>query len=275
MMGDTMEVAPLFDLSGRTAIVTGAARGIGFEIARTLCQHGAFVYLSDIDADALTLAVDTLSTTGAAATSVVHDVTATEAWHQLADTVANQHGSLDVLVHNAGIMRSRPFLETSLDEYRRVQSVNADSVFIGTQACTPLLQRAAGARSGGASVVNMSSIFGQIGADLNAAYCASKGAVRALTKALAVELGPLNVRVNSVHPGGVDTALGRGGISALVSHGRVPNAAAAGEMVSRMTPLGRMAEAADIAGVVVFLASDAARFMTGAEITVDGGFSIL
>lgn len=270
-----MEAVPLFDLSGRTAVVTGAARGIGFEIARTLCRHGAFVYLSDIDADALTMAADALSATGAAAAPVVHDVAAMEDWHQLAGAVANRHGSLDVLVHNAGIMRSRPFLETSLAEYRRVQLVNAESVFIGTQVCTPLLKSAAGARSSGASVVNMSSIFGQIGADLNAAYCASKGAVRALTKALAVELGPLNIRVNSVHPGGVNTELGRGGISALVSHGRAPSAAAAGEMVSRMTPLGRMAEAADIAGVVAFLASDAARFMTGAEITVDGGFSIL
>jgi 3alpha(or 20beta)-hydroxysteroid dehydrogenase len=266
----------MFDLHSRIALVTGGARGIGRDIARVLARCGAEVYATDIDGAALDDTVAALRAEALTVHGCRHDVADPAAWTAVLDRIGEAHGHLDILVNNAGIMQSKPFLQTSLDDFRRTQRINVDSVFIGIQAAVPLLKRSAEHHEAGASVINLSSIFGQIGGDMNAAYCASKGAVRMLSKALAVELGRagLRIRVNTVHPGGVDTDLGRGGLQAFIEHGALPDIESAAAMLQMATPLGRIAQVEDVSGVVAFLASDAARFMTGSEVTVDGGFSI-
>lgn len=258
----------MFEITGRIALVTGAANGIGRETALTLARAGARVYAADRDPAPLEDAPGDI-------VPVKLDVTSEDDWARAAAQVAGDAGKLDILVNNAGIMESRSFAQTSIDDFRRTQRVNAESVFIGVKATHDLLVAGAKASEGKASIVNISSIYGQVGGHLNTAYCASKGAVKLLTKALALELGPLGIRVNSVHPGGVDTALGRGGLQASVDAGFLPSVEAGHAMVEQMTALGRFARTDDIAGVVLFLASDASKFMTGSEVTVDGGFTAI
>src|SRR5690606_37916949 len=182
------------------------------------------VYATDIDGVALDQTVAELRAEQLAVHGCQQDVSDPAAWSAVLDRIGQAHGRLDVLVNNAGIMQSKPFLQTSLEDFRRTQRINVDSVFIGIQAAVPLLRKSAEHHEAGASVINLSSIYGQIGGDMNAAYCASKGAVRLLSKALAVELGRagLRIRFNSVHPGGVDTDLGRGGLQAFIEHGALP-----------------------------------------------------
>lgn len=263
----------MFNLQGKVALVTGAARGIGKEIAITLARHGVQVTAADIDAQAL---VEAFAAEGTIRQQVL-DVTAPDSWAEAIDGIEQAFGRLDILVNNAGIMESRSFFDTSLEDFQRSQRINSESVFIGIKAAYPLIARTSETTTAGCSIINMSSIFGQIAGDMNSAYCASKGAVRMLTKALAVEFGRAKsrIRVNSVHPGGIDTALGRGGLQAMVDAGAIPDIASAEQMLAMFTPLGRFGQVDDIADVVSFLASDASKFMTGTELTVDGGFSII
>jgi cyclopentanol dehydrogenase len=153
-------------------------------------------------------------------------------------------------------------------------TINVDSVWLSVQALLPALKRGAQSGRAGAAIVNISSIYGQIAGPMHAAYCASKGAVRLLTKALAVELALHQIRVNSVHPGPVDTPLGVGGLESVVEAGMLPDVNTAKDFVRKKFPLGRWAVAGDIAGAVAFLASDDSAFITGAELTIDGGLSI-
>lgn len=267
----------MHDLKNKTAIVTGAARGIGLEITKTLAEYGVSVVATDVDEEKLTKSVQDINA-GHPSSSVVSrhlDVTCTESWQKLIGFVDQEIGELNILVNNAGIMKSQPFMSMSMEDFRNAYTINVEGAVIGIRTAFETMNRSAEERNGYGSIVNISSIYGVVGGNLNAAYCASKGALTLLTKALAVEFGHggAKLRVNSVHPGGVDTELGRGGMSAFVETGAAPNVEAVESMIEMSTPLGRMGRTDDIAGVVAFLGSDLSKFITGAEFVVDGGFT--
>jgi NAD(P)-dependent dehydrogenase (short-subunit alcohol dehydrogenase family) len=256
-------------LDGKTILVTGAGGGIGAEICAHVAREGADLVMTDIAESTADLARDV------DATFVRHDVTKPEDWQRVADLVSAEHGALHGLVNNAGLILMKPLLETTLDDYRRIDAVNNEGTFLGIRAMTPLLARTAKETGVGTSMVNFSSIYGLGGQPFFAAYCAAKGAIRLLTKAAALEFAQLRlgVRVNSVHPGPIDTPLAREPLEALVQQGRLPSMEAALEGVAASYPGGRMGQPDDVAGVVVFLLSDAAKFLNGVEIPIDAGFT--
>jgi len=267
----------VFDLHGKIALVTGGARGMGHEIVLTFARQGAAVVAADILPAELDELEGCARAEGLGITSKKMDVTSEDDWAAVAAFIDEKFGKLDILVNNAGIMETRSFFDTSLEDYRRTMRVNAESMFIGAKAMVPLLTKGGQDNPAGASMINLSSVYGQIGGPWSVPYCASKGAVRMFTKALAVDLAQAktNIRVNSVHPGAIDTTMLRGSTQPLIAAGLFPDASAIEAMLKTTTPLGRMGEVNDIAGVVAFLASDASKFMTGSEITVDGGISIV
>jgi cyclopentanol dehydrogenase len=267
----------MFTLNHRIALVSGSARGIGRETALTLARQGATVFAADILAEEL----DELATRGHAENLPIRcvrlDVTSPEDWARVADQIGSEFGRLDILVNNAGMMDSRSFFDTELEDFRKTMRVNMESMFIGAKAMLSLLRRSGEANPAGASVINICSTYGEVAGPWNVAYCTSKGAVRMFTKALAVDLAQAktNIRVNAIQPGAINTTMLRGSAGVFIEAGVLANVQALDKMVESMTPLGRMGQPDDIAGVIAFLASDAAKFMTGAVVTADGGFTII
>lgn len=259
----------------KVILVTGGGAGFGRCIAQQLAAHGARVVITDLSADA---AQATAAACGAAARSAVHDVASETDWDRVIAEVATAWGRLDGLVNNAGYMLTKPYLQTSLAEYRRMQQVNVESIWIGVQKAYPLLlEGVRHSASGAASVVNISSIFGQVAGFAHAAYGASKGAVRTLTKCQAVEFARAGsgIRVNSVHPGPGNTALATNGIKEMLAAGLTESAEQAIDHLNSLIPVGRFAEPEDIGNLVHFLCSDASRYFTGAEFTIDGGYTAI
>ncbi|WP_436699467.1 SDR family NAD(P)-dependent oxidoreductase [Nocardioides sp. BYT-33-1] len=234
----------------RVVLVTGAAGGMGAGHARALAAAGWSVALADV-ADC-TPVVEEIRAAGGVAEGHRLDVTEPAAWASVVARLHSTYGALHGLVNNAGISRRLRFLDTTHDVWRQVMAINVDGPFYGIQACAPLMRE-----SGGGSIVNISSIAGQIGY-FSPSYSTSKWALRGLTKSAAGELADWGIRVNSVHPGLVETPLLAG------SDGFVDSAVAS-------IPFGRMGRPAEITEVVAFLLGDGASYMTGAELTVDGG----
>lgn len=249
-------------LSGKVALVTGAASGIGAAAARRLAQDGAAVLLTDRDLAGEEVAA-AITAQGGTAAFRLHDVTSHPDWAAAVEHAVQEFGRLDILVNNAGISGGRhELMDHSLEAWRQILSVNLDGVFLGLRHAGPRI-----AAVGGGSVINISSILGKVGMGGAAAYCASKGGVTLLTKAAALEWAPLNIRVNSVHPGFIDTPL-------------VSNALAEREDGNEMRvalmnahPVGRFGLPREIGDAIAFLASDDASFITGAELVVDGGYT--
>ncbi|MCK5771151.1 SDR family oxidoreductase [Algiphilus sp.] len=256
-------------------MVTGAAAGFGRHCAYTLAADGAHLVLTDRDAEGVKTVAEECRAKGVRVLDAEHDVAEAAAWQRVIAQVEAEFGKLDALVNNAGFMLTKPFLQTSLEEYQQVQRVNVDSIWIGVQTAYPLLEKAAKASNGGASVANISSVFGQVAGFAQAAYCASKGAVRLLTKCQATEFARAGtgIRVNSVHPGPGNTQLAANGIKEMLEGGLAESEEQAMQFISSMIPVGRFAEAEDVADLVRFLCSDASRYMTGAELTLDGGYT--
>ena len=250
-------------LAGKVALVTGAASGLGAETARRLAREGAAVMLSDFrvgDAEAVTAEI---IAAGGLAAFIAHDVTSEDDWSAAVTATTTIHGRLDILVNNAGIVGNQLDLMThSLADWRRILAVNLDGVFLGMRAVGPVM-----AGQGGGSIVNLSSIMGKVAMPNVTAYAASKGGVLMLTKAAAVEWAPLGIRVNSVHPGFIDTPMVANALHAAENGNEMRSAIIAAH------PLGRLGMPREIADAVVFLASDEASFMTGAELVVDGGYT--
>lgn len=262
-----------FELGGQVALVTGAARGIGAEAARALAKAGAAVLLSDVLLELGKACAAEIRSAGGRAEFVHHDVADEAAWERAVGRAVDCFGRLDVLVNNAGIETAALLQDCTVEDFRRVQEVNLTGVFLGLKHGIRTMQ--VGGRAGhGGSIVNLSSIAAMVGSIGHAAYHASKGGVRALTKAAAVECAQLRngIRVNSVHPGIVETDMGAGFVRHLVDLKLVPDLAIGRGLFEAAHPLG-FGRPADVADAVVYLASPAARWITGTELVIDGGYT--
>lgn len=244
-------------LEGRIALITGAASGIGRATAIMFAREGATLILTDRDAEGLRTAH--AETGDYRHLALELDVTVEAQWEQAVSTVENAFGRLDVLVNNAGYGAFKSIADTDLAGWRSIMAVNLDSVFLATKHCLPLLAKSAF----GGSIINLSSLRGIAAAAFASSYCSAKGGVRLFTKAAALECAALGngVRVNSVHPGHVLTPL-----TAKVHADPAQHAKLMAD-----TPMGRAATPEEIASTILFLASDASRYMTGSELVVDGG----
>jgi len=253
-------------LDNTIALVTGAAGGIGRAVCAAMSEAGATVLATDLPREA--------SVPGATSYRQ-HDVSSVADWKRIADEIRAKHGRLDALINGAAICKVMSIEETSLEDWRKVQSVNVESMLIGTQTMLPLLKESGKTRKGGASIVNFSSVGGQRGAAFTAAYCTSKGAVRLFSKSAAIEFGVLkyNIRVNSVHPGGIHTPMMHAIIDRYVELGAVPSREVAEAGVVAAHPIGRLGDPEEIGGGVVYLCSSDASFVTGSEFVIDGGFT--
>jgi NAD(P)-dependent dehydrogenase (short-subunit alcohol dehydrogenase family) len=248
------------------AVVTGAAGGIGREIVKAMKAAGATVVATDLKDDAEIEGADHY---------LRHDVTSEAGWRAVEALVRETYGRLDVLVNNAGFSIVTKFEDTPLSEFHKVNAINVDSAIIGTQVLLDLLKQGGKARKSGASVINFSSVGGLRGAVFNAAYCVSKAAISMLSKCLGAEFAALqyNIRVNSVHPGGIDTPMLGSIMDRYVELGASPSREASLAGIHATHPIGRLGEPAEMAGGVVFLASSASSFMTCDELVMDGGFT--
>ncbi|AJR23066.1 MULTISPECIES: SDR family NAD(P)-dependent oxidoreductase [Sphingobium] len=243
-------------LQARIALITGAASGIGLATARRFATESATLILADRNGDALSDAAKSLPGDGHEV--AVMDVTDEQAWVALADRIRTRFGTLDILVNNAGFGKFASIADTTLAQWRSIIAVNLDSVFLGTKYMMPLL-----AASGRGAIVNMSSIRGIVAGAGTGSYSAAKGGVRMFTKATALECAAAGngVRANSIHPGHIATPL---------TAPAYADAETARSLLADV-PLGRIGEAEEIADGILFLASDESRYMTGAELVIDGG----
>jgi len=248
-------------LAGKIAVVTGAASGIGHGVARLLAEESASILACDVNAAGLRRLAAAIEGAGGSIRTLAADVSLDAACRQVVDTALAAFGRLDVLVNSAGTIRRATVVETSEAEWDRTLAVNLKSIFLMSRAAIPVF-----ARQGGGVIVNLASNWGLSGGPRAAAYCASKGGVVLLTKAMAIDHGPERVRVNCVCPGDVDTPMLRDEARQLGE----PVEAFLAE--SARNPLGRCGTPEDVARAVLYLASDQAAFVTGAALVVDGGF---
>lgn len=252
-------------VAGRTALVTGAASGIGRASAVRLAEEGARVVLTDVQTAAGEAAALAINSDGGEAIFIEHDVRDEAQWIEVIAAAEAQFGPLNILVNNAGIGLGAVITEMTLADFQRQQAINVDGVFLGIKHAIPSMQR-----SGAGSIINISSVAGMQGAAGLAAYCATKGAVRLLTKAVALECGTNGwpIRVNSVHPGIIETPIWNTVLPGQAEPGanRVDL-----DSISATTALKRTGQPLDIANGVLFLASDESSYITGTELVIDAG----
>ena len=250
-------------MKDRTALVTGAASGIGRSIGIELARSGVRVALTDLDQVGLDKVANTIRSEGGEVITLSHDVADEDRWVDVVAAAQGAFGSLTSLVNCAGIFQSGDTFSTPLDVFQKIMTVNVQGTFLGMKHAIPQI-----AASGGGAVVNISSICGLVGVAQSTAYCASKGAIRLMTKAVALECAQLKnkVRVNSVHPGLVDTP-------SFAKVAETFNSTAA-EVAKTMVPIGEACSPDEVASLTRFLCSDEARHITGAEMVIDGGMTV-
>jgi len=257
-------------VEGKVALVTGGSSGIGKGCAEVLAREGAIVVITDIQDDKGPAVAAEIVAAGGRCEYLHHDVTSEDEWIGVVGEIESRHGRLDILVNNAGIGIGSPTITTmSLADWRRQQAINVEGVFLGIKHGLLLMRKA----GNGGSIVNMSSVAGLKGSPTLAAYSATKGAVRLFTKAVALECAQVKdgVRVNSVHPGIIETPIWQGIIPSQPGANSLPDLDAISTMA---VPLGVKGLPADIANGVLWLASEESRYVTGAELVIDGGLSV-
>jgi glucose 1-dehydrogenase len=248
-------------LEGKTALITGSSRGIGRGIALRFAQEGADIVINYVGSrQAAEEALADVEAAGARGVLLQADISSTVAVSQLIDDSVAAFGALDILVNNAGIEVHAPFWEVSEADFDKVMSVNVKGAFFATQAFVRYLRRSA--RPG--RVINISSVHEDLAFPNFAAYCASKGAMRMLARTLAVELGPLGITINNIAPGAIETPIN----TALL------NDEAKLRSLLAQIPVGRLGQPSDVAGLAAYLASDDARYVSGATFFIDGGLSV-
>lgn len=262
-------------LDGRVALVTGGLRGIGLAIATRFVAEGAQVLLADLDAQGSEAAGAALEGLGDRAAYISANVTDEASWQAIAENMRSAYGAAHILVNNAGIDLTGAVESLSLEAWRRIMAVNVDGVFLGARALVPLMAQSGADVAGGASIINVSSIMGIVGYSEVSAYNASKGAVRLFTKGIAIEFATkrMPIRANSLHPGFVKTPLLNAGFQRWVDKGFAQKPEDLVAAMEGATPIGRLAEPSELAGPAVFLASEDASYVTGAELVVDGGWT--
>jgi len=256
-------------VAGKVALVTGAASGIGRGCAELLAREGASVIITDLQDDKGQALAAEINASGGKARYLHQDTTSEEGWVSVIADIAGAEGRLDILVNNAGIaIPAASITEMSLGDWKKQQAVNVEGVFLGIKHSLPLMRKA----GNGGSIINMSSVAGLKGSPTLAGYCATKGAVRLFTKAIAMECANARdgVRVNSVHPGIIETPIWE----AIVPTGGANTPPDLDAMSSMAVPIGVKGVPADIANGVLWLASDESRYVTGMEMVIDGGLSV-
>ena len=262
-------------VAGKIAVVTGAGAGIGRATLLALAREGADAVATDIDRDAAERTALDAGKIGRQALALEHDAGDESHWSRVIEATLSRFGRIDVLVNNAGIGVTKSLLETSLADWRAVMRVNLDGVFLGTRMAMDAMRATADRpRKISGSIINLSSVLGQVGLAETAPYCASKAGVCLLSKAAALESAAKgwNVRVNSVQPGFIWTPMVQTGIERMAAQaGSTPEAMQSA--MAALHPLGRMGQADEVAAAILYLASDESAFVTGSEITIDGGYT--
>ncbi|RAL22525.1 SDR family NAD(P)-dependent oxidoreductase [Thermoflavimicrobium daqui] len=244
-------------LENKVAIITGAGTGIGKETALLFAREGAKIVITDINEDSGNQAVKDIQSHGGEAIFIRLDVSKEEDWKKVTEKTIHSFGKVDILFNNAGIYIIKPLAEIQLEEWNRLMSINVTGVFLGMKHIMPLM-----AKQKKGSVINASSIAGLMGAPGHVLYGASKGAVRIMTKDAAIEYAPTGVRVNSIHPGYIDTGMAEYASKVTGS---------TKDELGKEFPMGRLGTVKDVANMVLFLASDESSYTTGAEFVIDGG----
>lgn len=262
-------------LAGKVALVTGAARGIGECIASVFAAEGATVVAADFNQEGIAELAKRIESDGSRCLPLSLDVTSRQDWERVRDRIDTDFGQLHIIVNCAGIEMVRELSELTLDEYRMTQAVNTEPAVFGTQVMLELLTRTGEQCEGGASIVNISSIAGLLGIPDQIAYNTSKGAVRHVSKSLAIEFAhhKRKIRVNSIHPGCIDTPMLREAMEAWAETGKIgsndiADVRAAFEAVC---PMNKIGSTQDIAMGALYLASEESAFVTGIELVIDGG----
>lgn len=252
-------------LQNKVALVTGGAAGIGEATARRFAEEGAVVIITDINIQAAEAVAQQINAGGGKAQARLQDVTDEALWESVVQDIVSSHGSLDVLVNNAGIALIGSVEDGTLDDWRTTQAVNGESVFMGTRAAIAVMKERGG------SIINISSIEGMVGEAGVAAYNYSKGGVRIFTKSAALHCAKEGypIRINSVHPGFILTAMMEEGIGSMPEAVQLEMS----ERLEREIPLRTMGEPLDIANGCLFLACEESKYMTGSELVIDGGYT--
>ncbi|WP_136604972.1 SDR family NAD(P)-dependent oxidoreductase [Paenibacillus dokdonensis] len=245
-------------LTGKVAIITGAANGMGAAEAKLFASEGAKVVATDINEDALNEVIQEITNSGGEAIGVKHNVASEAEWKQIVENTVKQFGKVDILVNNAGVSTTMTIANLEMEQWNKVLDINLNGCMLGMKYAIPEMQK-----NGSGSVINISSIGGIVGMAGSSAYTAAKGALRAITKGAAVEFAKESVRVNSVHPGIIETPM------------TAPSFQDATPYYKTFTQLPYFGKPEDVAYGVLFLASDESRFMTGAELVIDGGWTAL
>ncbi|MFN2372501.1 MAG: SDR family NAD(P)-dependent oxidoreductase [Cyclonatronaceae bacterium] len=248
-------------LENKVAIITGAASGMGAAEAKLFAKEGAKVVATDIQEEKLQDIVERIKSEGGEAVAIKQDVTLKDDWDRVVEKAVKRYGQIDILINNAGIGGAEGFAkldDVDIDSWNKFMNVNSTGNFLGVKAVAPEMKKA-----GKGSIINTSSIAGLVGGAAGIQYSASKGANRIMSKTAAIELAPHNIRVNSIHPGFIDTPM----VSVVTENKEALEASL------KLIPMGRTGTPDEIANLVLFLASDESGYITGAEITIDGGFT--
>lgn len=262
-------------LKGKVALISGAARGIGGETARLMAEAGASLVVGDVLDDRGHEAVAAITGAGGKAHYVHLDVTRDEDWTAAVNRATSAFGKLDILVNNAGVFIGKGIEEISMAEWNRLVAVNMTGVFLGTRFAAPALREAGRNSEHGSAIVNLASVAGLVGSQLDPLYSMTKGGVTLFTKSAALEFGRKGdrIRVNSIHPGVIQTDMGEQTFVARAQRTGSNDTAPARQTVTASVPWGRLGVPTDIAKGIVFLASDDAGYMNGSALVVDGGMT--